>query len=73
MPTRKTSITMDAALLDEAKAYGINVSAAAAAGVAETVRAERHRRLKEKLRPDIEAINEWVERNGLPLEKQRLF
>ena len=73
MPTRKTSLTMDADLLDEAKSYGINVSAAATSGIERIVRAERERRFKEEFREDARKINEWVEKNGLPLERYRKF
>ena len=73
MPTRKTSLTLDAATLDEARRYGINVSAAAKQGIESVVRAERHRRWKEEHREDIRRLNDWVETNGLPLENQRLF
>lgn len=73
MPTRKTSLTMDADTLDEARRYGINVSAAAQSGLESVVRAERQRRWKEENRSWIEEYNAWIEKNGLPLEKQRLF
>lgn len=40
---RSTSLTLDRALLDEARALGVNVSRAAEAGVAAAVRAARAR------------------------------
>ena len=73
MPTRKTSLTLDGDLVDEAKRYGINVSAAASAGLEAAVKAERGARLKEELRPSIEAYNAYIEKNGLPLAKYRAF
>lgn len=73
MPTRKTSVTLDADLLDEARRYGINVSEVASAGLAAAVKAERAERLKEELRPSIEAYNEYIRDNGLPLAKYRVF
>ncbi len=71
MPTRKTSLTLDTALLDEARSYGIDVSAAAQSGVAGVVKAERARRLREELQPEIAAHDDYVERNGLPLARVR--
>lgn len=73
MPTRKTSLTMDAQILDEAKSYGINVSAAAQTGVEAVVKAERQRRWKEDNRAGIEEYNRWVEKNGILLSRYRKF
>ncbi|MEM7490771.1 MAG: type II toxin-antitoxin system CcdA family antitoxin [Pseudomonadota bacterium] len=73
MPTRKTSLTMDADLLDEAKSYGINVSAAASAGVEKLVKEERTKRWQEENRDWVEAYNRWVEENGIPLSEYRTF
>ncbi|MGB3554821.1 MAG: type II toxin-antitoxin system CcdA family antitoxin [Jannaschia sp.] len=73
MPTRKTSLTLDADLLDEAKGYGINISAAAKEGVEAVVRVERQRRWKEENREWIEGWNRWVSKNGLPLARYRKF
>jgi post-segregation antitoxin (ccd killing protein) len=50
MSTRKTSLTFDAGLLDEAKTHGIKVSAAAAKGLEAAVVAKRRERLREELR-----------------------
>ena len=73
MPTRKTSMTMDADLLEEARRYRINVSAAAQSGVETVVKAERWRRWQDENRDDMQKLNEWVEANGLPLARQRVF
>ncbi|MEM7643269.1 MAG: type II toxin-antitoxin system CcdA family antitoxin [Pseudomonadota bacterium] len=73
MPTRKTSLTMDADLLDEAKKYGINISAAAKDGVERVVKEERTRRWQEENRGWIEEYNDLVRKNGLPLAKLRAF
>ena len=73
MPTRKTSLTMDANLLDEARRYGVNVSAAAAGGVEAVVKTERQRRWKEENRSWIGAYNRWIEENGVPLARHRKF
>lgn len=73
MPTRKTSISMDADTLEEARRYGINVSAAAQGGLESVVRAERQRRWKEEHRSWIEGYNTWIEKNGIPLAQYRKF
>ena len=71
MARAKTSVTLDEALLKEARELGVNVSAAAAEGVAAKVREEKRRRLKEELGPTIEILNRYVEKNGLPFESIR--
>ncbi|MCZ8333626.1 MAG: type II toxin-antitoxin system CcdA family antitoxin [Rhodobacteraceae bacterium] len=63
---RATSMTLDAALLDEARSLGINISRAAEEGILAQVRAERGRRWKEDNAADIAAYNKWIEENGIP-------
>ena len=62
-----------AALLDEAKDYGINVSSAAAEGLTEKVRAERWARWRAENREWMDGYNVWIEEHGLPLAKYRAF
>ncbi|MEM8823076.1 MAG: type II toxin-antitoxin system CcdA family antitoxin [Pseudomonadota bacterium] len=73
MPTRKTSLTMDADLLDEAKEYGINISAAASSGLEKVVKAERQRRWQTENQAWVDEYNALVEKHGLPLAKHRAF
>ncbi len=74
MPARRaTSMTLDAALLDEAKALGVNISRAAEQGVAAALKAARAEAWK---RENAQAIAEraaWIERHGLPLADLRKF
>ena len=74
MPARRaTSMTLDAALLDEAKALGINISRAAEKGIAAALTTARAEAWK---RENAEAIAEralWIERHGLPLADLRKF
>ena len=73
-PSRKAvNLSIDADLLAEAKALGVNVSRAAEAGIAGAVKAEKERRWKEENREAIESSNRWVEEHGLPLAKYRQF
>lgn len=74
LSTRKaTNLTLDAALLAEAKALSVNVSRAAETGIAEAVRAEKERLWLEENREALESWNAWVNENGLPLAKYRMF
>lgn len=69
---RATSMTLDAALLDEARALGVNISRAAEEGILAQVRAERARRWKEENAADIAAYNRWIEENGIPNQSIRI-
>jgi antitoxin CcdA len=70
---RPTNLSLSAALVDEAKALGINISQAAAAGLAEAVGKRRAERWLEENRAALRSYNEFVNKNGLPLDKFRLF
>ena len=70
---RPTNISLDSAMIEEAKELGINISRACEQGLSEEIRAERNRRWKEENREAIEASNAYVAEHGLPLEKYRLF
>ena len=73
MARAKTSITLKAELLEEARRYGVNLSEAAGQGVEAVVKAERWRRWREENREGMEELNRWVEENGLPLARYRRF
>jgi antitoxin CcdA len=73
MTRRATSLTLDGALLDEARALGVNVSRAAEAGLAAALREERARRWREENAAAIESHNRYVETHGVPLARYRKF
>lgn len=67
------NLTLDAALLSEARALELNISRAAEAGIARAVAEEKKRRWIEENRAALESSNRYVEQHGLPLAKYRLF
>jgi len=72
--TRKpTNLSLDRALLDEAKALDVNLSRAAEAGVRAAVKAEKERQWMAENKHVIEDWNDWVAEHGLPLAKYRQF
>ena len=71
--TRPTNVSLDASLVEEAKALGVNISLASARGLEEAVKEARGKRWLEENRDALDSYNAWVEANGLPLEKYRLF
>ena len=70
---RPTNISLDSAMIEEAKELGINISRACEQGLAKQISDERGRRWLEENREAIEASNAYVAEHGLPLEKYRLF
>lgn len=72
--TRKpTNLSLDRALLEEAKALDVNLSRAAEEGVRAAVKAEKERQWMAENKHVIEGWNDWVAEHGLPLAKYRQF
>ena len=72
--TRKsTNLSLDSALLREAKALGINLSRSAEAGIAAAViQNQREGWLKDNAAA-LASSNAYIEANGLPLARHRQF
>ena len=76
MPTssrRATNLSLDPALLREAKDLGVNISRAAEAGLREAVGGAKAAAWRRENAGAIASSNAWVEANGLPLERYRPF
>lgn len=71
--TRPTNVSLSAALVDEAKALGVNISLAAATGLEIAVAKRRAELWTEENAAALDSYNAYVEKDGLPLEKSRLF
>ncbi len=70
---KATNVSLNAKLVAEAKALGINVSQACEDGLASAVKKAREAAWQEENKAAIESWNEYTRKNGLPLEKYRLF
>lgn len=70
---KPTNLSLDPALLEEARALGVNVSRAAEGGLREAVRKARGEAWLRENAEAIESYNRWIEENGLPLEGLRMF
>ena len=70
---RAANLSIDAALLDEARALNINLSATFEASLREAVRKRKAAEWLEENRAALQSSNEWVEKNGLPLARYRRF
>jgi antitoxin CcdA len=64
---RKTSLTLDAEVMDGAKALGINVSAVAEAALRNAVASARHVQWLQQNTEAFAAQAAWHERHGHPL------
>ena len=71
--TRATNVSLDAALVDEAKALGVNISLASARGLEQAVKKARAKHWLEENRAALDAYNDYVAEHGLPLTKYRRF
>jgi len=70
---RPTNITLSEPLLREARALNINVSQACESGLAREVANAKALRWQAENRAAMDAWNDYVEENGLPLAEHRQF
>jgi antitoxin CcdA len=68
---RPTNMTLDATLVEQARALDLNLSRAAEAGLADAIRREKEQRWLKENAKAIEGYNRYIEEHGLPLEKLR--
>ncbi|MGM0583347.1 MAG: type II toxin-antitoxin system CcdA family antitoxin [Pseudomonadota bacterium] len=66
---KRTNVSLDAELLDEARRLDLNVSSITEAALEVAVREVRARRWAEENAQALAQRAEWIERNGLPLAK----
>ncbi len=66
---KAVNVSLDTRVVEEAKRLGVNISQAAEEGLRAAVREA----WMEENRESMEAWGRWVEKNGLPLEKYRMF
>ncbi len=72
--TRKpANLTLDAALLAEARALKVNLSRAAEEGIRHAVSERRKRAWQAENAAALESSNRFVETSGLPLAQYRQF
>lgn len=73
-PARKpTNLSLDSALLSEAKDLKVNLSRAAEEGVRLAVNSAKARQWKSENAAALRSSNAYVERHGLPLDGFRQF
>ena len=72
-PKRATNLTLNSKVLDLARELGMNLSQTVDALLAEEVRRRYWERWNADNKGAIDAYNERIERDGLPLAKHRSF
>ena len=70
---RSNSLTLNRALLDEARGLGIDISRVADEGVALAIRSTRAERWRAENSGAMEDYNRFIEANGVPLAASRKF
>lgn len=70
---KPANLTLDAALLDEARGLGLNLSAAAEQGLRAAVAEAKAARWQAENAAALASSNAWVQANGLPLSRHRPF
>lgn len=70
---RPTNVSLPAALVAEARELGVNISAASASGLDQAVKKARAEKWLQENQAALEASNAYVEKQGLPLARYRMF
>jgi antitoxin CcdA len=72
-PRKPTNVTLNVALVSEARELGINLSRACERGIIDAVQRAKDERWKAENREALEYANQFVEENGIPLARFRKF
>jgi len=70
---RATNVSLDAGILQEAKALEVNVSRACERGLVQAVAEAKKARWIEENAAALDSANSFVEKRGLPLARHRKF
>ena len=70
---KRTNLSIQLHLISEAKELGVNISASAEHGIAQAIASEKKKRWLKENNSALTSSNLFVEENGLPLSKYRVF
>ena len=70
---KSVNLSIDSELVANAKAMGINLSQTCEAALGAALKKEREEQWIKENWDAIQSTNAWVEKNGLPLAKYRVF
>lgn len=73
-PKRQSvNLYLDRAVVEDAKALGMNISRACDAALRAAIKAEHEARWKAENAEAVQSFNDFVEKNGIPLSQYRQF
>jgi antitoxin CcdA len=70
---KPTNVSLNTALVAEAKRLGLNISRACEEGLVRQIAEEKGRQWRQENAEGMAAWNDWAERSGLPLRRHRQF
>ena len=70
---KRTNLSINETLLNEAKEFGINISNSAESGIKHALLKRKRLLWLEDNKDAITSSNDYVVKNGIPLEKFRIF
>lgn len=70
---KRTNLSIQLHLISEAKELGVNLSASAEHGIALAIASEKKKRWLQENNSALSSSNLFVQENGLPLSKYRIF
>lgn len=70
---KRTNLSIQLHLISEAKELGVNLSASAEHGIALAIANEKKKRWLQENNSALSSSNLFVQENGLPLSKYRIF
>ncbi|WP_231727502.1 MULTISPECIES: type II toxin-antitoxin system CcdA family antitoxin [unclassified Sphingomonas] len=70
---KPVNLSLDTGVVAAAREVGLNLSQVCEAALRVASHEERQKRWRDDNREWAESVNTWVEQNGLPLERYRLF
>ena len=70
---KPVNLSLDSGVVEAAREAGINLSQTCEAALRVAAKAARDQNWQEENRDWIDAHNEWVEKNALPLARYRMF
>ncbi|WP_243455552.1 type II toxin-antitoxin system CcdA family antitoxin [Sphingosinicella sp. BN140058] len=72
-PRRRTNLSLDPRLVDEAKELGINLSRTVEHALSTAIAAARAKQWREENKAAIDGTKSWVTKNEAPLRRHRKF
>jgi antitoxin CcdA len=70
---KAVNLTLDTGVVEAAREAGLNLSQVCESALRDASRKVSAERWREENREAMEAWSGWIEQNGLPLEKYRMF